>query len=73
MSSQKSVFSPITDKLVPLPVFSVFKFLGSKAKHAGIAQLPLVTAFDENHHCFFAQFFADFTFHKSLFRKSQIK
>jgi hypothetical protein len=69
MSSQKSAFSPMTDKLVPMPVFSVFKFLGSKSKHAGIAQLPPVTAFDENHHGFFTPLFANITFHKSLFRK----
>ena len=73
MSSQKSVFSPVTDKLVPLPVFSVFQLLSPQPNHAGIAQLPLVTAFDENHHCFFARVFADFTLHNSLFRKSQIK
>ena len=72
MSSQKSVFSPITDKLVPLPVFSVFQLLSPQPNHAGIAQLPLVTAFDENHHCFFAPLFTDFTFHKNHFLKSQI-
>jgi hypothetical protein len=48
-----------------MPVFVVFQLPGAQLNHADIAQLPLVTAFDEYLNCLFAPFFANLAFHES--------
>jgi hypothetical protein len=49
-----------------LPLFAVFQPPCPQPEHAGTAQIPLVNAFDEDHHCSFAFISADLTFHESF-------